>query len=200
MATKGEKTRKNVIEQAMQLFSVKGYYHTSVNDLLAATGLTKGGLYCHFRSKEELWSAVYEDAVAVWRQIVFRGMRDVRDPVHRIEKTVENVLINYLGEEVFVGGCFFVNMLVEMPGQSAEMNRRILRGFIGFSRLFQRWLREADENGRLKPGLNFQEVANFIVISLNGAATFYTSSRDPVVLRQTLSQLRFYIHQLRSAD
>ena len=72
MATKGTRTRRNIIEKSMQLFSVKGYYNTSVSDILAATDLTKGGLYGHFASKEEIWYAVYEKEAANFIIISFR--------------------------------------------------------------------------------------------------------------------------------
>jgi TetR/AcrR family transcriptional repressor of nem operon len=198
MADKGLKTRENITAQALQLFSVKGYFNTSVSDILSATGLTKGGLYCHFRSKEDIWYAVYDKAVVIWKETVYAGLQDIGDPLLRIERMLDNVLMRYLGEDVFQGGCFFVNMLVELSGQSAAMSRHILRGFVGFSRHIARWLKEADARGLLKPALNFQEISNFIVITLNGAATLYMSIRQGEVLHQTISQLKFYIEQLKA--
>ncbi len=197
MSAKGELTRRNIIEKSLQLFSVKGYFNTSVSDILQATGLTKGGLYCHFKSKEEIWREVYDEAVEIWKTIVFKDMRSVTDPVERIERTIENVLLGYLGKEVFDGGCFFVNMLVELSGQSETMGRHILKGFVGFSKQFQSWLAAAETTGLLKPGLDYREISNFIVITLNGAATLYMSSRDGAILQQTNDQLRFFIRQLR---
>ena len=88
MATKGNQTRRNIIEKSLQLFSVKGYFNTSVSDIMQATGLTKGGLYGHFRSKEEIWFAVYDRAVSIWRGIVLNGVNQVADPIERIAKTV----------------------------------------------------------------------------------------------------------------
>lgn len=196
MTTKGARTREKIIHQALQVFSVKGYFNTSVADLLAATGLTKGGLYCHFRSKEEVWYAVYGEAVERWKAVVFEGARDTDDPLARLEGVVARVLRNYLARDLFAGGCFFVNMLVELTGQSGPMSRHVLRGFVGFSRLLQRWLQEARERGQVREGIPLREVADFIVITLNGAATFYMSTREPVVLEETLGQLRFYLRQL----
>ena len=196
MPDKGDRTRKRIINAALQLFSVKGYFHTSISDILNATELTKGGLYCHFQSKEDIWYAVYGEAVDIWRKIVFKDMRHIPDPLERIERTCDNVLRWYLATDTFDGGCFFVNMLVELPGQSATMSRHILRGFVGFSRLFQTWLAEADQKQMLRPKLNFKDVANFLVITLNGAATLYVSSRDKTLLQQTSGQLKFYIQQL----
>jgi len=197
MESKGTRTRRNIIEKSLQLFSVKGFYNTSISDIQEATGLTKGGLYGHFASKEDIWYAVYDEAVTIWKNIVFKDMRSNTGPLERIVTFIENDLEDYLGSDIFDGGCFFLNMLVELSGQSAAMSKRILSGFVRLSNLMQTWLEEAGKNGMLKEGLDYKEIANFIVISLNGAAALYISSRDPLILEQTINQLQFYIRQLK---
>jgi TetR/AcrR family transcriptional regulator, transcriptional repressor for nem operon len=197
MATKGDLTRQHIIEKSLQLFSVNGYFHTSIESIVKATGLTKGGLYGHFRNKQEIWSAVYNECVRVWKSIVFKGVRDIADPLGRIRRVIENNLQNYLGAGVFEGGCFLCNSLVELAGQSPDMSAYVLEGFKSFAKLLHRWLQEADEQGLLKEGLNLDEVAHFIVTSLNGAAPMYAASQDPAVWRRTLSQLNFYLASLR---
>jgi TetR/AcrR family transcriptional repressor of nem operon len=196
MAHKGIQTRKNIVEKSLQLFSVKGYFNTSVNDILEATQLTKGGLYGHFRSKEDIWNGVYEEAVRVWNSIVFKGVREISDPLKRIEKTAENYLRHYIGGGVMEGGCFFLNMLVELSGQSVTMTERILEGIEGFSNTVKSWLEEASEKQLLRPGLKHDEISRFIVISLIGASALYTASRDPLILEQAGSQISSYIKQL----
>ncbi|NQT56451.1 MAG: TetR/AcrR family transcriptional regulator [Desulfobacteraceae bacterium] len=197
MASKGILTRQNITEKSLQVFSVKGYFNTSISDILEATGLTKGGLYGHFASKEDIWYAVYDEAVKIWRSIVFKDMENVTNPLEKIEITIENHLASYLGEDVFDGGCFFVNMLVEISGQSEKMSNHILRGFVQFSRLLRTWLEDADDKGLLKEGLNYREISNFIIISLNGAATLYSASKDISIWKETITQMRFYIDQLK---
>lgn len=198
MSEKGKLTKFNIIDKSLQLFSVKGYYNTSISDILQATGLTKGGLYGHFTSKEEIWYAVYEEAVSIWREIVFKGISDRLDPLARISTFIENHLRRYLGADIFEGGCFFLNMLVELSGQSQAMGKQIRRGFVSISRLLRLWLDEAGDEGLLKDGLNHKEIANFIVIILNGAAAIYTYSKDQAIVDQTVEQLCFYIEQLKS--
>ena len=87
MPDKGARTRRKITLAALQLFSIKGYFHTSISDILNATALTKGGLYCHFNSKEDIWYAVYGEAVDIWRDIVFEDMRDIENPLNRIRPT-----------------------------------------------------------------------------------------------------------------
>lgn len=199
MASKGNVTRQNIISTSMQLFSVKGYYHTSIADILDATGLTKGGLYGHFPSKEHIWYAVCDECVKIWKSIVFEGVSDISDPLGRIEKVIENSMKNYLGADLFAGGCFLLNSLVELSGQSSPMSGRVLEGFRKFSDLLCRWLGEAECRGMLREGLDLCETANFITIALNGAAPLYASSKDPAVWKQTISQLHLYIRTLRKA-
>ena len=65
MSDKGYLTKRNIIEKSLHLFSVKGYYNTSISDILLATHLTKGGLYGHFASKADIWQVVYDGAVSI---------------------------------------------------------------------------------------------------------------------------------------
>jgi AcrR family transcriptional regulator len=197
MVTKGVQTKQKIINKSLQLFSVKGYYNTSINDILEATNLTKGGLYGHFKSKEDIWYAVYDQAVTIWKDIVFKDIRKIDDPLKRIEKALDNDLQNYLGADVFEGGCFFLNMLVELTGQSNTMGNCILKGIIGFSEVITLWLKEAYEKNMLKPGLNFNEIAKFIVVSINGCAALYPSTRDPEIWKLTLKQINYYINGLK---
>ncbi len=197
MVTKGVETKQKIINKSLQLFSVKGYYNTSINDIIEATNLTKGGLYGHFKSKEDIWYAVYDQAVTIWKDIVFKDIRKIDDPLKRIEKALDNDLQNYLGADVFEGGCFFLNMLVELTGQSNTMGNCILKGIIGFSEVITMWLKEAYEKKMLKPGLNFNEIAKFIVVSINGCAALYPSTRDPEIWKLTLKQIKYYINGLK---
>jgi AcrR family transcriptional regulator len=197
MAAKGIQTRQNIIAKALQLFCVKGYYNTSINDILRATGLTKGGFYGHFASKEDLWYAVYDEALGIWRKIVFRGIQSSANPLERIQTLIENDLKTKLGNHVFEGGCFFHSMLVELSGQSVAMSSHLMQGFNQLAGLLCAWLEQAEQQGLLKENLNFNEIANYIIISLNGAAALYGPGRDPAILAQTVSQLHFYIQQLK---
>ena len=197
MAAKGTQTRQNIIAKALQLFCIKGYYNTSINDILKATGLTKGGLYGHFASKEDLWYAVYDEALGIWRETVFRGIQSSAAPLERIQTLIENDLKTKLGTHIFGGGCFFHSMLVELSGQSVAMSNHLMQGFNQLAGLLCTWLEQAEQQGLLKENLNFNEIANHIIISLNGAAALYAPSRDPAILDQTVSQLHFYIQQLK---
>ena len=69
--SKAERTRQFIIEQTAPVFNKQGYAGTSLNDLTAATGLTKGAIYGNFENKEAVALAAFEHNLA----FVFNGLR-----------------------------------------------------------------------------------------------------------------------------
>ncbi|HET8924648.1 MAG TPA: TetR/AcrR family transcriptional regulator, partial [Candidatus Acidoferrum sp.] len=58
--TKGEQTRRKIVEAAAPIFNKRGYEGSSLSDLMDATGLKKGGIYRHFSNKEELAAEAFD--------------------------------------------------------------------------------------------------------------------------------------------
>ena len=59
-----EQTLEKIVDVSAELFAKKGYEQTSIQDILDATGLSKGGLYHHFKSKDEIMNAVADKLYA----------------------------------------------------------------------------------------------------------------------------------------
>lgn len=56
-----EETVKRILEAAALLFTKKGYDNTSLQDIINETHLSKGAIYHHFTSKEDIFSRICED-------------------------------------------------------------------------------------------------------------------------------------------
>ena len=65
-ADRGARSRRAILDAAMPIFERDGYAAASLNQIIAASGLTKGGFYFHFASKQELALAVLADHTARW--------------------------------------------------------------------------------------------------------------------------------------
>ncbi|OPA78339.1 TetR family transcriptional regulator [Paenibacillus selenitireducens] len=63
-----EKTKKRVADAARALFVQKGYKATSIEDIVAATGSSKGNIYYHFKSKEGLFLHLLDEWDYEWEQ------------------------------------------------------------------------------------------------------------------------------------
>ncbi|NEP19789.1 MAG: TetR/AcrR family transcriptional regulator, partial [Leptolyngbya sp. SIO4C1] len=74
--SKAQATRSHILRQAAIVFNRQGFAGTSMSDLMQATGLQKGGVYNHFKSKDELALATYDAVLAElnsrYRQVLRR--------------------------------------------------------------------------------------------------------------------------------
>ena len=65
---KARQTREKIIQQAAPLFNQRGFAGASLADLMRLTGLTKGGIYNHFDSKDEIALEAFDYLVGIVRQ------------------------------------------------------------------------------------------------------------------------------------
>ena len=53
-------TRQQILEAAIAVIAEKGFVEASMNDIVRASGLSKGGVYWHFKSKDDVIAAVFD--------------------------------------------------------------------------------------------------------------------------------------------
>jgi len=69
---RGDRTRRDLVDAGRALFVEKGYFETSISDLVARSGVgTRGAFYHHFKDKAELFRAVFEE---VERDLTLRSL------------------------------------------------------------------------------------------------------------------------------
>ena len=83
-SARGRATREQLIEVATRLFAENGYEDTSIEDVLAAAGVSRGALYHHFAGKDALFAAVVESVESRVMVDLAAAAVDVTDPVGRL--------------------------------------------------------------------------------------------------------------------
>jgi AcrR family transcriptional regulator len=78
---RGQATRAHIIDVAMRLFAAHGYDGTSVEAVLADSGVSRGSLYHHFAGKDVLFLAVMEAVGAQMTEQATLALQDARDPL-----------------------------------------------------------------------------------------------------------------------
>ena len=77
-------SRQEILRTAARLFQQRGYDATSMNDVAAALKLSKGGLYHHFQSKDEILFEIMDHAMEITRERVLAPSRSILDPEDRL--------------------------------------------------------------------------------------------------------------------
>src|ERR1700722_19553702 len=73
-------SRQEILRTAARLFQQRGYDATSMNDVAAALKLSKGGLYHHFQSKDEILYQIMNHAMDITQERVIDPVRRIADP------------------------------------------------------------------------------------------------------------------------
>lgn len=92
LAEQSEATRAALIAAARAVFAEKGYAATTIEDIVRRAVVTRGALYHHFTSKEELFGAVYETLEAELAEQSVRAAMAGSDPLDRLRRGIDAYL------------------------------------------------------------------------------------------------------------
>jgi AcrR family transcriptional regulator len=81
-------SRQEILRTAARLFQQRGYDATSMNDVAAALKLSKGGLYHHFQSKDEILFEIMNHAMEITQERVLNPVRGIADPEDRLRALI----------------------------------------------------------------------------------------------------------------
>src|SRR5262249_31897124 len=115
---KGDRTRARILDEAVELASVQGLGGLTIGPLADRLGLSKSGLFAHFRSKEELQVETLDRAAERFRALVTEPLRAVPDRATRL-RTFFNGWIDWLDTSGPAGGCPILAAAIEfdaVPG------------------------------------------------------------------------------------
>jgi len=177
-ATKGETTREAILDEALALASRIGFEPLSIGALAQGVGMSKSGLYAHFRDKEDLQLEVLRKAAAIFAETVaapaFRAERG--------EKRVRALFENWLAwsqSDRIPGGCVFVSAANEYDDRPGAVRDLLVEQQ-------QRWLGAlaraagiAIESGDFRADLDVDQFAHEfygVVLAYNH---FHRLLRDP---------------------
>src|SRR6267154_4494889 len=81
-------SRQEILRTAARLFQQRGYDATSMNDEAAALKLSKGGLYHHFQSKDEILFEIMNHAMDITQERVINPVRGIADVEERLRALI----------------------------------------------------------------------------------------------------------------
>lgn len=125
-----EKTRKLILENALKLFSIKGYHGTSISDIAKAAGISKGLAYNYFESKQKLVEALFEQMLQIGQE--FEEILDSSlDSYSKIEVLIE-FSFKYIEENeefwrLYISFVLQPEIIEQGKKVSNEFNSRLLK-------------------------------------------------------------------------
>jgi TetR/AcrR family transcriptional repressor of nem operon len=191
--SKAEKTREFIIEKAAPVFNKKGYSGTSLNDLIKATGLTKGSIYGNFENKDEIAVAVFDYSITALNKRITDFLRDKKTAAGKLLSYTEFYRLNW--KTVFErGGCPVQNASVEADDNLVFLKKNIQDGIRGWVRSLNKIIEKGQENGEFKKQIVPSEYAYTIITLLEGGIMLSKIMNNHKLLFNALDRIDSIIH------
>jgi AcrR family transcriptional regulator len=147
----GARTRIAILDAAAALATVDGIDGLSIGSLADHIGISKSGLFAHFRSKEALQLATVAHARAIFDADVVAPVLAVSEPGLETVEALMDRYLDHLERRVFPGGCFFASTLAEMRMRPGPVTSALVDFDATWLGLLRRHLALARDRGELRP-------------------------------------------------
>jgi AcrR family transcriptional regulator len=185
----GERSRQKILQAAAKLATIEGLNGLSIGVLADHVGMSKSGLYAHFRSKEELQLATVDTATRILTD-------EVVVPALRKPEGVERLLglcdafLSHVERRVFPGGCFFTSTAAELSPQQGRVREQIVAAYREWMAMLEEQAAKAQDLGQIDRRVDTKQ----LVFELNGllvaANVFYLLYDDPEELERAKRGVR----------
>jgi AcrR family transcriptional regulator len=193
--SKGQSSRASILLTAAKLATTKGLSGLSLGDLATEVGMSKSGLYAHFKSKEELELATIETAAVIFDQEVLQPAMRAQAGVERLKVLVSSFL-SHVERGVFPGGCFFSAVAAELdtrPGPARDRVVEVLGSWLG---LFRQCILEAQDLGEIDPNAEIDQAVFEIEGMLLAGNFLFVMMNNPIHLTQACKGVEHVIARL----
>lgn len=192
---KGAVTRERIVQSAATVFSERGFFGSSMADLLKATGLQKGGLYNHFASKEELALESFDWAVRSVERRYEAALDGVDGAVDRLLAIVD-VIRSLVADRALPGGCPILTTAIEADDTMPALRDRAREAMTRWQRLIGSNVKAGVTRGELRADADPYTVATVVTATLEGAVFLSKLYDDDVHMLRAVDHVAAYVRGL----
>ena len=187
-----------MLQAAFREVFKSGFQSASIDTILAATNVTKGALYHHFDSKEDLGIAIIEEIVAEmtrdrWSRPLERSNN--KDPIDALTEVVQAIPH---GPRDVKGGCPLVNLTQEMSQLDERFRKRLASIFDNWQEAIATTLRRGQAQGTIRRDLVPEETASFLIALVEGYEVLAKNAQDPKVWNAGIRNIVSWLNSLRA--
>ena len=180
--------KDEALDQAMELFWMKGYEATSLNDLLRSMNLSKSSFYQSFKSKNDL----FHNSIVRYRQRIVAQMRAKLEAAPSGRQFIKSMFEEFReikGDLDRYRGCFVMNCASEFAQRDADVSELVLGGLNEFESIFQQAVERGIQEGDISKDKNPGALASYLVSSRSGLKTMAKAGADTKVLTDIVNTI-----------
>ena len=190
-----ERTRERLLQAGFREVFRTGFQSASIDTILAATNVSKGALYHHFDSKEDLGLAIIEEIIA---KLVHDGwLRPLLGDGQPIDILIAIVRRIPDRPHDIRAGCPLLNLAQEMSPLDEQFRKRLERLFLAWQGGVAALLRKGQSQGTVRRDLNADETASFLVAMVEGYVSLAKNAQDAKVWEVGKRNIAGWLRTLR---
>jgi TetR/AcrR family transcriptional repressor of nem operon len=176
--------RHKILAEGLRVVHERGFGGASVRDIVQAAGVPQGSFTNHFTSKEAFGLEILDLYFANGREVMRKTLRnDELPPLQRLRDYID-ANTTRLNQDGMRNGCLFGNFTAEACDQSDAIRRRLAEIFAEVQQSIAYCLQAAVTAGESPAGLDCDEIAGFVVSSLQGAILIAKAELSPAPLER----------------
>jgi TetR/AcrR family transcriptional regulator, transcriptional repressor for nem operon len=190
-------TRATILGAAFEEMYVHGFQGTSIDKIVARTGLTKGALFHIFPTKADLGYAVVDEVIAeMIRQQWVVPLRDASDPLETISRSFDAGAVELKKMPVH-HGCPLNNIAQEMSAQDEGFKVRVERVFAEWIETTAAALERGKKKKIVRKEVASRDAAVLLVTLVEGILSLAKTTQSPEMLRSGSRNIRSMVESFR---
>jgi AcrR family transcriptional regulator len=195
--------QKKILQVAKKKFSKKGYQKTSMNEIVTAAGVSKGSLFYHYRSKEELFFRVLNQSIDVEFQRIFTILEKNGSKLFKKRKNLFDDLKKYY-DLVLDGTKDFERLFLEGRIESEnnlKLRQMMIKKDEEVSKIIFKVLKQTRTQIGILEGYNnveLLEITHGVITILRGIFLEKLSGKDPQEIKNTWVRTMFVIYSSKN--
>lgn len=191
-----KRTRERLLQAAFREVYRTGFQSAGIDTILAATNVTKGALYYHFDSKEDLGHAIVEEIIA--KLTVNKWLIPLQRSENPIDTLIGIVQRTSVRPEDVKGGCPLVNLAQEMSPLDEQFRKQLERIFCEWQGGIAMALRRGQSQGTVRRDLVPKETAGFLIAMYEGYTLLVKNAQDAKLWNVGIRNIVGWLRSLRA--
>jgi AcrR family transcriptional regulator len=196
MTLKRRETMHRLCGKGLEIFHAKGYYNTSLDDILNELSLSKGAFYHHFRSKEDYFINIVQNLIVqkVYALLI-EPLNTNENPLPVIIESLENALDPGKKNEMAYG--FMLNdFLTEFNKRNEDISGQLKEILNVWEVNLVSLLKKGKLDGHIARHVDCEGVATYVIASYLGMRSLLMDSSNKQLRYQYIQQLKQYFNSI----
>ena len=193
---RSERTRQLIIESAAPIFNKKGYAGTSMSDLTAATGLTKGSIYGNFKNKDDVAVHAFQHNIDLIFDFFSKELEAAGSTLDKLLayprgfRKVYRMILAY-------GGCPILNTAVEADDTHAVLRKMAVDVLAKWKKSIVSLIDKGKSEGVIDTATDAKNMAEILIAIMEGGSVLSKVTGEASYMRNAIDTAEKIITDMR---